>query len=367
MFPCKKCLTELPDDALFCFRCGTSQAARPASRKKRGNGQGSVFKMPNGKYKAVVTLNYYIDSTGRMQRKTASQTFTKKSDAIAALVSLKERGSTQRTKDLTLHDLFEQYTSGKDFASLSHSQQDKLGYAWRRLQPLEFRGITTLTVDDLQSVIDNAVSTYYPARDMKVCLSHLYQLAIRKEIVQYNKTEYIELPATPKAKRECWTREEVDRMWHDYESNPFTGYVLIMCYAGLRYGELATILLENIHLSESYMIGGIKTEAGIDREIPIHQRIAPIIQRFASKQKTKLLEINEDNFYASYWAMVARTGIRELPPQTCRHFYFSSMTAAGVQGGIIAETGGHASFLTTMKNYVRIPLVDKLAAVNSIE
>ncbi|MBO4368003.1 MAG: hypothetical protein J5859_04755, partial [Clostridia bacterium] len=94
---------------------------------------------------------------------------------------------------------------------------------------------------------------------------------------------------------------------------------------------------------------------------------SPIIARFMPGRKARLLEMNEDNFYSSYWAAIRRTGLRELPPQTCRHFYFSSLTAAGVQGGIIAETGGHASYLTTMKNYVRIPLADKLNAVNQIE
>lgn len=367
MIICKKCAAELPDDALFCLRCGASQAPRKRTPRRRGNGEGTVYKLPSGKYRAMVTLNYYIDANGALKRNTATGTFVKKADAVAALVHLKEQGAARKPKDLTLRELYDQYTSGKEYARLSRSQQDKLHYAWRRFKPLEFRGITTLTVDDIQTTIDNAVSTYYPARDMKVCLSHLYQLAIRKELVSYNKTEYIDLPEAPKAKRECWTKDEVNAMWKDYESNPFTGYMLIMCYAGLRYGEVSTILLENIHLEQDYMIGGIKTEAGIDREIPIHSRIKPIIETFMSERKVKLMEMKEDRFYESYWAMVARTGIRELPPQTCRHYYFSSMTAAGVQGGVIAETGGHASFLTTMKNYVRIPLADKLKAVNTIE
>ncbi len=140
-----------------------------------------------------------------------------------------------------------------------------------------------------------------------------------------------------------------------------------MCYAGLRYGEISIIPLENIFLDENYMIGGIKSEAGIDREIPIHSKIKPIIARFVAERKNKLLEMSEDNFYDAYWKAIERTGLRELPPQTCRHYYFSSMTAAGVQGGIIAEAGGHASFVTTMKNYVRIPLADKLKAVETIE
>lgn len=362
---CKKCRKDIPDESVFCLYCGTRQkSAASHAPKKRGNGQGSVYKLPNGKYRAVVTVGYYTEN-GVTKRRTTSREFVKKSDAIAALPTLKQ--SYAKPLDLNLHELYEAYTSGRDFDALSKSQRDKMSYAWRRLSPLEFRGVTTLTVDDLQTCIDDAVTTYYPARDMKVLLSHMYKIAIRKEIVSINKSEYIDLPDSPKAKRECWTADEVAAFWADYEHNFFTGYILIMCYAGLRYGELAQIPLENIHLDQDYMIGGIKTEAGIDREIPIHRYIKPVIASLIPSRRKKLLEMNEDNFYAKYWEVIERTGARQLPPHTCRHYYFSSMTAAGVQGGLIAETGGHASFLTTMKNYVRIPLADKINAVNQIK
>lgn len=363
---CKKCRRQIPDEATYCLFCGSKQAPlRPQNTKSRGNGQGSVYRLTNGKYRAACTISYY-HSDGRVKRKVVTKTFVKKIDAVAALPMLKAMGAKPAIKEIVLRELYEAYIAGKDYNTLSKSQKDKLGYAWNRLNPLEFRGITTLTVDDLQTTIDNAVSTYYPARDMKVMLSHLYDIAIRREIVQYNKTDYIDLPDAPKAKRECWTLDEVNAMWSDYETEVFTGYVLIMCYCGLRYGEVATIQLANIFLDKDYMIGGIKSEAGIDRVIPVSERIKPVIARMMTGRKNKLLEMNEDNFYERYWQMVERTGVRHLPPQTCRHYYFSELTAAGVQGGIIAETGGHASYLTTIKNYVRISLSDKVSAVNLI-
>ena len=359
---CKKCNKDLPVGAIWCCWCGAKQITERKART-RGNGQGSVYKLPNGTYRAAVTVATYSED-GKIKQKRITKNFKKKSDAVAALPSM---ALAERPKDITLHDLYALYINSKGYDELSQSQRDKMGYAWKRWSALEFRGIATLTVDDLQTQVDAKTSTYYPARDMKVIMSHLYNIALRKEIVQYNKTDHIDLPDSPKAKRECWTSAEMTAMWEDYVHHPFTAYPLIMCYAGLRYGELSSILIENIHLAEDYMIGGIKTEAGIDREIPIHQRIKPVIEKLITGSKKKLLEMNEDNFYAAYWSMVDRTGIRHLPPHTCRHYYFSSMTAAGVQGGIIAEVGGHANYLTTLKNYVRIPLQDKIDAVNKIE
>lgn len=244
---CIKCKKDLPEGSLFCCWCGTKQASLKQTKgKARGNGQGTVYKLRNGRYAAVVTIGYYIDEQGNKKRRTRQKQFQKKSDAIAALPSLKV--AVEKPKDMNLHDLHEIYTSSKDYDKLSKSQCDKLKYAWDRLRPLEFRGISTLTVAEMESIIESATSTYYPARDMKVMLSHLYKLAIKREIVPYNKSDYIELPEAPKAKRECWTWDEVQAMWKDYEEHPFTGYILIMCYAGLRYGELADMPLTNIHL-----------------------------------------------------------------------------------------------------------------------
>lgn len=362
---CVKCQKEIPDGSAYCNHCGAPQEKKPRAKKKRGNGQGTVFQKKNGKWCAMQVIGWYNDENGRRQKKTKSKTFLKRTDAINALPSLKI--TVQAPEDMTLHDLYDLYTSSKEYDALSRSQTNKLGYAWNRWKPLEFRGIRSITVADMENLIEQQTQSYYPARDMKVCLSHLYKIAIKREIVQYNKTDYIDIPYdAPSAKRECWTQEEVDLLWQDYQDHPFTGYVLIMCYAGLRYGELSTVLLENIHLDENYMIGGIKSEAGIDREIPIHTRIKPIIESIIPKRRKKLLEMNEDNFYAAYWEVIARTGLRELPPHTCRHYFFSRMTSEGVQGGIIAEVGGHANYLTTLKNYVRIPIADKLAAVNRI-
>ena len=362
---CVKCKREIPDDFAFCNFCGAPQQKRQRNPKKRGNGQGSVFPLKRGGYIAIVTVGWYKDENGKRRRKTKSKTFAKKGDAIKALPSL--IATYEIPKDITLTELHDLYIAGNEYKNLSKSQSNKMGYAWNRWKEMEFRGIQTLTVSDMETMIEQKTESYYPAHDMKVLMSHLYSIAIKKEIVHYNKTEYVDVSFdAPKAKREVWTQEEVDALWKDYEAHPFTAYVLIMCYAGLRYGELSTIYLEDIHLDESYMIGGIKTEAGTNREIPIHEKIKPLIQRMMNGRRKKLLEMNEDNFYNAYWETIDRAGLRHLPPHTCRHFFFSRMTSEGVQGGIIAEVGGHANYLTTLKNYVRIPLADKIASVNKI-
>ena len=223
----------------------------------------------------------------------------------------------------------------------------------------------------MQNTIDKTVSTYYPARDMKVMLSHLYEIAKKREYCTYNKSENIDLPELVETEKDAFTDLEVQKFWLDYEGRnavpqPFTGYILVMLYTGMRYGELAKVELGNIHLDKQYMIGGIKTEAGTDRRIPLATKIVPVISKLTEGRRRKLLEMNEDNFYKKYWETIERLGIRHLPPQRCRHTYFTRLAGAGVPGLVIAEAGGHADIKTTYDNYIHTPLSVLIEAVEKI-
>lgn len=361
---CRKCKKQIPDESVFCMFCGSNQTPPAPHPKRRGNGQGTIYKLPSGKYQAIVTLGYTTDENGKLHRKKRTKVFSTKRDAIAALPTLK---TDIQPEDISLSILYNQYTQTTEYKNLSLSLRQRYDAAWKRWSPIEYRGIASLTVADIESQIKKASVSYYTAFEMSTLLSHLYKIAIKQEICQVNKTSSIDLPyETPKPKRLVWGKDDIAAFWAALPDHPFVAYILIMCYAGLRIGELSTIEIKNINLNESYMIGGIKSDAGIDRQIPIHAKIKPLIAELCQKNKKYLCEMSQRSFMRRYWETIAQLKVRHYPPHTCRHWYFSAMTAAGIQGGIIAEVGGHANFLTTLKNYVRIPFSDKLEAVNKI-
>ena len=138
-----------------------------------------------------------------------------------------------------------------------------------------------------------------------------------------------------------------------------------MIYTGMRLGELQAVKKENVFLSKNYMIGGIKPDAGKNREIIIAEKIKPLVEKLYESGKTKLLHMNENNFYSAYYETLERVAIKRKTPHCCRHTFLTKMAERGVQPGIITEIAGHENYQTTM-GYTHISLEEKLNAVNKL-
>ena len=358
---CLKCYKEIEDDSVYCRFCGKKQSinTRTQKSKSRGNGQGTVVQLPNKKWRAVVTLGFDGE---KCIRKTKSGFRTKK-EALEYLPILKSE--PQVTKDITLNEL---YTLWKDkkYASLSKSKQTHYNTAWRRLEKIRFRKIKDLTLEEMQELVDAAPGEYYPKRDIKVLLSHLYKIALKYEYIDKNRAEFIDLPDCETAKKDAFSKAEREVFWNDYQSgNHFTGYILIMIYTGMRIGELYSILKDNVHLDEHYMIGGIKTEAGKNRIIPISDRIFPIVKKCYQNCDNGIIDLKLEEFYEQWNSTVQRLPVRALNPHCCRHTCATILAEQGVSAATIKEILGHKNYQTTL-GYTHISLESKLDAINKI-
>ena len=101
---CRKCGVELPEGAAFCHVCGTKQKAPTKNYKKRGNGQGAVYKRGKG-WKAVVQI--YMPERKRHSR----EGFKTRSEALAALPLLREELMGARSKKKKISTLDSLYNS----------------------------------------------------------------------------------------------------------------------------------------------------------------------------------------------------------------------------------------------------------------
>ena len=90
---------------------------------------------------------------------------------------------------------------------------------------------------------------------------------VRKE-VKKNKKDHID-----------FTPAEIKKLWDNLYKIKYVDVLLIQCYSGWRPQELGLIRMENVDLKNWFIKGGMKTDAGEDRIVPIHPIIRPLIQK----------------------------------------------------------------------------------------
>lgn len=364
---CIKCSAEIPENSIYCNFCGCKQEKPTRNTKKRGNGQGSAYKLPSGTWAAQITLGYYIQDGVRKRKVKRKKGFRTKKDAISYLEAL--RTGVEESKVITLSELWERFQSNLD--ALSASKRTAYRIAWKKIESeVSYRTIDSFSVPELQELIDESAPSYYTRRDIKTLLSHFYKLAIQDDYVDKNKTEYVKLPKLITTERETFCPEEIKTLWSDYERShsPVIAGMITMLYTGIRPGELLTISTENVHTDEHYMTGGIKTAKGKARKIILPDKILPVISYLIqNSRKDKLLYYScADDFYSDWRQKRSELNIRNvLTPYCCRHTYITNLTALKVSPAMLQELAGHEDYDTTLE-YTHLSIADRLAEVNRL-
>ena len=347
---CIKCGRSIPDDSRYCCYCGIKDPSKRKTQngKSRGNGQGSVWKAKNGTWTAQVSIGRY---EGKLKRRTKSGFKTKK-EALEYLPTL---AGTHFVGDanMTISAIWE-VMSSRWLDPLSDEKRKHYIKAYERLRPLWGANIKHLVTNDWQVLIDQIPGALYPKKDAKTVASKIYQYAIAQGWITVNMAEYITLPGQSKPQKDAFSHEELDALWTDYNAGyTWTAYILIMCYTGMRPGELRSVKLEDIHLDELYMVGGIKTDAGIRRMIGFPAFLRPVVQWAAEHGKNgKLLAISEENFYKEYNAALDHAGIvrtkdHPMTPHCCRHTFITEGVSAGIPLAMLQKMAGHSDVSVT--------------------
>ena len=347
--------------------CGKKQTVgqKRRSTSSRPYGTGSVYR--RGKtWECAVTLGYVIDDDGK--RHTIRPTkggFKTKKEAMEYIPTLR---SAPVKKVPNLVELFELYKASKKYQKLSDSRKEKYGIAWKKLESLWFCKIDQLTTFDLQNAVDSQADTFYTARDLKNLLSKLYQTAMPDEFVKSNLSEFIELPDLNAKEQQPFHADEIAKLWTDYTGgNWWTGYILLMIYTGMMPGELLDARKAHIDWKGKQIVGaGKKTAKRRETPIVLADVIIPVLADLCEHTSgDKLIRINKDKFYETYYEALDRAGCRRLTPYSCRHTAATSLALENIPPSVIQKIMRHAKFSTTEK-YIHISIDPMLEAVNKL-
>lgn len=344
-------------------------------RMKAPNGAGSVHRLPGRRrrpFRARVTTGWTPE--GKQIFYTVGY-FETEREAQRALADYLERPIGER-RDVTLGQLYEEWSS-KAYQTLDRSTVNGYKACWKRISKLADEPVRLIRTSHLQRVIDDMVEEGLNRSSLekaKTLCGILLNIAVNDDIITTNYARAIKLPPARKPKKETFTDLEI----HQIEKlatagDIWAGTVMILLYTGMRVGELVSLTRFQVDPNTWVITGGIKTDAGKDRPMPVHPKILPYVQYWYNTEGPRLIHrdgkpISVHYYRASiYYPVLKRAGItRHLTPHVCRHTFATLLNRAGVQPRYIQALMGHSDYAVTANTYTHPAMEELRRAIEAI-
>ena len=303
---CQECELQVSDRAIACPHCGfplrpnAVQTARKRTnkRKRLPNGFGQISEIKNQKlrkpFRAMVTVGK--TSTGRPICKPLKPEsfFTTYNDAYMALVNY-NKNPYDLEPAISVKELYDKWSESY-FATLKNKSSERsITSAWAYCSTIYDMRVMDVRARHIKGCMDEGVAMVKgelrrPTAGTKTRIKSMFNLmldyALEYEIVDrnYSRTFNISddiLEEKEKSKRGHipMTEEEMKILWNNVETKQYVDVILIQAYSGWRPQELGLLELENVDLIEWTFKGGMKTEAGMNRIVPIHPRIRHLVEQ----------------------------------------------------------------------------------------
>jgi len=209
-------------------------------------------------------------------------------------------------------------------------------------------------------------------------LSQMLELAVRDNRLSRNVVRGVVRPRMPKAQQRFLTHAEVAKLVAECPP-PFDLLVLLLAYTGLRFGEVAGLVVDDVDLGRGRLtVNRSLVEANGElvldtpkshrrRTVPLPEFLVNWLRRetaamppgasvFTSKRGGPL---RNSNFRAYVFdAAVERTGLAPLTPHDLRDTAASLAVAAGANVKAVQRMLGHASAAMTLDVYAGLFDVD---------
>lgn len=313
---CPECELQVSDKALACPHCGfpmrndVQRQTRKSNRRKRlPNGFGQITELKGRSLRKPFRVMVTVGKTpeGRFIQKPLKPEshFETYNDAYAALVAY-HKNPYDLSPSITFFELYEKWSEEYFRTLKSDSSARTIRCAWAYCSSLYSMRAMDVRARHLKGCMEDGVAVIKgeerkPSPNIKTRMKSLFNLmfdyALEHEIVDKNYARTFDISDDILKEKERATRghktftdKEIELLWQNVNIVPYVDVVLIQCYTGWRPQELGLLRMENINLEAGTMTGGMKTEAGENRLVPIHSRIRDLVM----KKYKEALELNSD-------------------------------------------------------------------------
>lgn len=243
------------------------------------------------------------------------------------------------------YELFVNWKYGESAArQLSADSRAATKAAFELLKPYHSRLLDDVTIQDWQDRVNKIGKQYSRStvRNVVGLIKNLYGYAVPRELCRKDFGRYVIMPKTkPEVHYEPFTDEELKVMWSKQE-DPVVRMILVMCYSGFRVSAYVQKDFE-INLAEGYFKGGIKTECGRNRIVPIHSAIRPLAESMIEGERPVFFGGKSvSQFRRDMKSTLRKLGLPERTPHSCRHTFCRLCESYGVREADRKRMLGHS-------------------------
>lgn len=344
-------------------------------RMKLPNGFGNISKLSGNRrrpWRVRKTVGWKEDeNTGQFKQQFVTIGYYEtRSEAYEALVAYNSSPYDLSNPSMTFSEVYEKW-SAEHFENIVPSAIRTWKSAYSYCEPLYSMKFRDIRASHLEGTIRNADVGGATKGRMKSLFNLMYKYAMKHELADKNYAELCESVkrAKPKIERIPFTSEEIQLLKKNIDF-PFVDMVLIGIYSAWRPQELSVLKTADINIDDKFMRGGLKTEAGKNRIVPIHADIIELIKKRYEEAKSIQSEylfndlngqqgtfMTYDKYRSRFNKIMKRFKLEHKPHDT-RHTFITAAKNCNMNEYILKLIVGHAINDVTEDTYTHRTLSD---------
>lgn len=356
------------------------------------NGYGGITYLGENRrnpFRVRITTGWeYNEKTGKQKQTYGTLGyFPTRKAAMIALAKYNESPYDLNASKLTFEDVYNKWYPAA-FSGLSKSAITTYKSAYQKFEKLHKMPMAEIKKPELQSVFDEnkGYSKIYQEK-MKYLARAIFKYCIEYDILEKDYTQFIKLYDNNKKEsiHFPYTEDEIRLLWDNldltiplqiskgvYEDIAPVDTILMMIYTGVRPSELLKQEIGKIKLDEKHMIGGLKTDAGIDRIIPLHDDILPLVKKRMEEGGKYFVKYKSDkppalSAYRQYMfdPVMEKLGLKHLPHDG-RHTFATFADKSPISEHMVKRIMGHTITDITQGVYTHKDASELVEALNKI-
>jgi integrase len=358
--------------------------------RRRANGEGSIYKRPNGRWEAAISLNTVsgkrkrVQFSGRTRQDVHKKLVAAKSQADRGVALPDHQWRLGEYLDYWLEEIVKPNLRPK-----TYQQYESVSRLY--LKPtLGGVLLAKLSVPRLQSFVNEQFAqvesqgqSRRKVHTMRAVLSAALSRAMREELVTRNAAQLVELRPDVRKHIRPWSVDEATRFLEVARSSQLFPAYAFLLLLGLRRGELLGLRWQDVDFERDeirirqqlqrvggkLLFGPVKTTAG-ERSLPLIPWARELLLKQSREQEGLVFSdangepIRPERFYRTFLRLSSAAGVRPIKIHHARHTTATLLKRLGVPDRDIQTILGHSHITVTQEIYQHADLADSRAALD---